>query len=232
MSSTASLTFDDTISHRQIDAAAHDTIYVIGDVHGCRRPLRRLLDELDPGEDDLVVLVGDLVCKGPDSKGVLDLVRSHENVLSVRGNNEEKLLRGEKTLPALDEADLAWLAELPHVISWDQQLVVHGGLHPERSSSELDASSLLTMRSPEGNGYDGPFWFDTYSGPPRVYFGHTVVDTPIEREWAVGLDTGCVYGGSLTAYDTTRDRFVSVEPVEVHQERAAEKIVGAKGRSR
>lgn len=61
------------------------------------------------------------------------------------------------------------------------------------------------MRSPNGDGYDGPFWFETYEGPPRVFFGHTVLEEPFEREWTVGLDTGCVYGGTVTAYDVCEE---------------------------
>ncbi len=80
------------------------------------------------------------------------------------------------------------------------------------------------MRSPNGDGYDGPFWFETYEGPPRVFFGHTVLAEPVDREWAVGLDTGCVYGGDLTAYDVRRERFLSV-PGATLEDRSSEKIV-------
>lgn len=225
MSSRAWLGFDGSVSHRRIDADAFETIYVAGDVHGCRDSFERLLDEIDLQDDELLVLVGDLVRKGPDSKGVLDLVQSHENVLSVRGNNEAKLIHGEKTLSALDDEDIAWLAELPHAISWEDTLVVHGGVPPEQALSALGPERLLETRAPNGDGYDGPFWFDAYEGPPRVFFGHTVLETPLEREWAVGLDTGCVYGGSLTAYDTSTGQFISVEPAETYQERSEDDIV-------
>ena len=81
------------------------------------------------------------------------------------------------------------------------------------------------MRSPHGNGYDGPFWYDNYDGQYRVFFGHTVHDSPIEREHAVGLDTGCVYGGMLTAYDHRHEEYITVDQTTTHQERDDSKVV-------
>jgi serine/threonine protein phosphatase 1 len=115
---------------------------------------------------------------------------------------------------------------LPVAISWDDALIVHGGVHPDWSLTEHDIVDLQEMRGiPVGNSYDGPFWFETYDGPPRVFFGHTVLDAPVEREWAVGLDTGCVYGGSLTAYDYRQDEFISVPAERTYEERRDEKIL-------
>jgi serine/threonine protein phosphatase 1 len=212
--------------HRRIDASAWEEIYVVGDVHGCRRELEDLLARLSPGEDDLVLFVGDLVRKGPDSAGVVALVRSRENVLSIRGNNEDKLIHDRKTLATLDEADLSYLESLPVAVSWSDALAVHGGIDPRRPLAEQDVDDLLTCRAvPPENGYDGPFWFETYEGPPRAFFGHTVLEDPVVSEWAVGLDTGCVYGGALTAYDYYGDELVSVPARETYRDRADEKII-------
>ncbi|MFB6122308.1 MAG: metallophosphoesterase [Haloferacaceae archaeon] len=212
--------------HREIDATAWDDIYVVGDVHGCYRELRALVDVLDPGVDDLLVFVGDLVRKGPDSKAVVEFVRRHENVLSIRGNNEDKLIDDRATLDSLSAADLAYLESLPVVVSWDDVLVVHGGIDPRRPLREQTADDLLTCRSiPPGHSYDGPFWFETYRGPPRAFFGHTVLDDAVVTDWAVGLDTGCVYGGALTAYDYRADELVSVPARETYRSRAEEKVL-------
>ncbi|WP_435553053.1 metallophosphoesterase family protein [Natrinema sp. CGMCC1.2065] len=227
---TATTPSDDAVSfdHRHLDLENHGDVYVIGDVHGCPDALDALLERLDLGGNDLAVFVGDLVRKGPDSKAVLDRVRRSPRLLSVRGNNERKLIEGAASLSALGPADYQYVESLPTAISWDGGLVVHGGVDPARSLSAQSREDVLTMRSPEGDGYDGPFWFDAYEGPPRVFFGHTVLETPIEREWAVGLDTGCVYGGSLTAYDVGNERFVSVDGPD-HVERSSSKIVTPDG---
>ncbi|MFC4248680.1 metallophosphoesterase family protein [Natribaculum luteum] len=218
--------FDAAVSfeHRRIDLENWADVYVVGDVHGCLEDLETLFSVLELGDDDLVVFVGDLVRKGPQSKAVLEQVRESPRLLSVRGNNEQKVLDGDAAVPALGPTDYRYIESMPVAISWDGGVVVHGGVDPNRPLSAHSSEDLLTMRSPAGNGYDGPFWFDAYEGPPRVFFGHTVLERPLEREWAVGLDTGCVYGGSLTAYDVRRERFVSVS-TGGHRDRSDEKIV-------
>lgn len=213
--------FNDDIEaqHERLDGSEWDHVYVVGDVHGCREELDRLLSELNPNSGDLLVFVGDLVTKGPDSRGVVDLVRSSPNMLSVRGNNEEKLLRGKTCLPDLTGDELDWIASLPAVVSWDGVVVAHAGVDPRKPPVDHTVEDLQTVRSlaPEG-WYTRPFWFDSYEGPPRVFFGHTVVEDPVVGPHAVGLDTGCVYGGALTAYDLDRDETVSVEPNHAYED--------------
>lgn len=219
--------FSDAVEahHERLDIDARDDVYVVGDVHGSRRALERLLADLALGEDDLVVFVGDLIRKGPDSPGVIDLVRGDDRLVTVRGNNEQKVVRGDKDPDWLRPGDREYFESLPVALSFDDALVVHGGVDPERDLADHGVEDLVTMRSPQGDGYDGPFWYEGYDGPHRVFFGHTVHDRPVEREHAVGLDTGCVYGGALTAYDYRRDRFRTVEPGTTHQGRSDAKIV-------
>ena len=213
-------------AHRRLDLASWENAYVIGDVHGCANALERLLSTLEITDDDLVVFVGDLVRKGPNSGRVVRRVREAENMFSVRGNNEEKVIRGEKTVPSLAESDVEWLRSLPVAISWEGGLVVHGGVDPRRPLAEHTIDELQNTRSiPPGGGYDGPFWYEQYDDRPRVFFGHTVLDEPVETDCAVGLDTGCVYGGALTAYDLRGDRFYDVPALKVRQSRSDSKIV-------
>ncbi|MFB6297482.1 MAG: metallophosphoesterase family protein [Salinirussus sp.] len=215
-------TFVDEVTEdvRQVDREAWEEVYVVGDVHGCRPALERLLRTLGPNDDDLVVFVGDLVRKGPDSAGVVDLVRSRPNFLSVRGNNEEKLLRGEKQLPELTDEDLSYLDGLPVAITWEGTVVLHGGIDPHRPPADHTAEELQNIAE-----LDGGFWWEAYAGPERVFFGHKPLADPVVGPYTVGLDTGCVYGNALTAYDCTADRLVSVAPDRTYHERAAHKWV-------
>jgi serine/threonine protein phosphatase 1 len=211
--------------HRRFDAGSFEDIYVVGDVHGCIDELRDLLDVLDPGADDLVVFVGDLVRKGPDGEAVLDLVAGAPNMVSVRGNNEQKFLDGEEPAARLG-GDLDPLASMPAAVSVGDALVVHAGVDPRRPFGDHSLDDLLETRAiPPENGYDGPFWFELHEGPPRVFFGHTVLSSPVDRDWAVGLDTGCVYGGDLTAYDCRTREFVSVPARETYKQREDDSIV-------
>lgn len=225
---TTNLTLNSAIdpSHEHIDSAEWDDIYVVGDVHGCREVLEQLLARLDPAPNDLVVFVGDLVRKGPDSKGVLDLVRAHPNFRSVRGNNEQKLIDGRKSIETLTDDDLAYLESLPLIISWDDVAVVHGGIDHRKPFDEHTLTELLNNRSlvPDGS-YERPFWFEARPESPRVFFGHTVLSEPFVSEHAVGLDTGCVYGGQLTAYDYRADELIAVDPPETYVSRSSDSIV-------
>ncbi|WP_435159232.1 metallophosphoesterase family protein [Haladaptatus sp. DFWS20] len=220
--------FNDSIEaqHQHVDVDAWDDIYIIGDIHGCLSELETLLNELAPSEDDLVVFVGDLIRKGPNNHGVVDLVRSSPNMLSIRGNNEEKLLRGTKVVDDLTEEDLQWIRGLPVAISWEDTLVVHGGIDPQMDREDHTVDDLQNTRSlvPDGS-YDPPFWWDKYEGPERVFFGHTVLEAPVHREYAVGLDTGCVYGGELTAYDWRKGKLVSVGVDRTVQHRKDSKFI-------
>lgn len=212
-------------NHTRIDSTAYEDIYIVGDVHGSRAALESLLATLDPDEDDLVVFVGDLVRKGPDSPGVIDIVRGDDRFVSVRGNNEQKIIAGYVSPAWLRDGDREYLASLPIAISFDDAIVVHGGIDPEQPLEDHTPEALLTMRAPHGSGYDGPLWYETYTGPYRAFFGHTVHERPAVREHAVALDTGCVYGGTLTAYDYRRDRIVTAEPTATHQQRSDDDIV-------
>ncbi len=211
--------------HLRVAVDEYEDIYVVGDVHGCIEELRTLWDRLDPGARDLVVFVGDLVRKGPDSEAVVEFVAERDAAISVRGNNESKVVRGEVPTD-WSAAVRETIASFPLVISWGTSMAVHGGVHPAWDLPDHDPMDLLEMRAvPRGNSYEGPFWFDSYEGPPRIFFGHTVLAEPAVGEWAVGLDTGCVYGGALSAYDCSRDQIVSVDAQRTYRERPDRKIV-------
>ena len=84
--------------------------FAIGDIHGCLKTLRTLIEnEIHLLKDDKVFFIGDFIDRGPDSKGVLDytasLIRDGYNIQSVKGNHEEMLLES-----LIDERFLAgWL---------------------------------------------------------------------------------------------------------------------------
>ena len=195
------------------------TLYV-GDVHGCADELHALLTQIDP---DAVVMVGDLFSKGPDPLGVHSILKEH-HVRSVLGNHDAWLLEhGPGTSPLLqalfDEvSDLRdWLGALPLFLEEERCLVVHAGLHPTKGVEGTTREMALTLRRwPDDSQEDHPFWYDAgWAGPSTVVFGHDARRGVIRRErggvpTAIGLDSGCVYGGRLTGWLSDSDELVSV----------------------
>ncbi|EXJ93550.1 hypothetical protein A1O1_01942 [Capronia coronata CBS 617.96] len=74
------------------ESSTKKRLVFVGDVHGCREELERLLKKVkfDPKTDHLVA-TGDIVNKGPDTPGVVDLLRGYK-ASCVRGNHEDRLL--------------------------------------------------------------------------------------------------------------------------------------------
>ena len=191
---------------------------LVGDVHGCRDELDALLTKVAFAPGDRLVMVGDLVVRGPDPRGTLDLLRS-VSARSVRGNHEDRLLRhrsapkenpaGEQTLATarvLRKRDWTMLEGLPLWIDLpDHGLqVIHAGLVPGVPVAEQDPHTLMYVRSLDQDGAPVEkrgrvLWGERYVGPPHVVFGHNARPYPQIHAFATGLDTGCVYGGHLTA---------------------------------
>ena len=191
---------------------------IVGDVHGCTAEVEGLLADIayTSGEDQLV-FVGDLVARGPDSHGALALaLRLGARV--VRGNHEQKLLvhRHAGTPLGAEHARLAselspgewrlleamplWIDLAGHGVR-----IVHAGVIPGMMVEQVPKEALLRMRTLDArDGWSdeqqaGPLWGTRYQGPPHIVFGHNARAEPQLHPWATGIDTGCVYGGRLTA---------------------------------
>jgi protein phosphatase len=186
------------------------------------------------------VFVGDLVDRGPDSPGVLRLVMGMVragHALAVSGNHEAKLVRALagrniRTSHGLAET-LAQLALQPpqfrsevetfcrdlisHLVLDGGRLVVaHAGLKQEyhgRASGRVRSFALYGDTTGETDEFGLPVrypWANEYRGNATVLYGHTPVPAP---EWVnntMCLDTGCVFGGSLTALRYPEREVVSV----------------------
>lgn len=101
-------------------------------------------------------------------------------------------------------------------------LCVHAGLLPDLAPEDSDIAVLTSLRRLDERGR--PWWYEVYGGPELVLFGHTPSQIPrVQRVRgkvvAIGLDTGCVYGGRLTAYSPELDRFESVAAVQAYARR-------------
>src|SRR5438128_1319674 len=78
----------------------------IGDIHGCLRAFDALLEEVDPQPGDVLVILGDYVDRGPDSKGVLDRMLAlgeRCRCLPLKGNHELMMLAGREDAEHFNE---------------------------------------------------------------------------------------------------------------------------------
>jgi len=204
-----------------------DRTIVIGDIHGCFDELCDLLAKLNLRKNDRVIAVGDLIVKGPKNAEVLGLFINDQRFSSVIGNHDRKLrqrLRGEpvrlskeqrNTLDQLSfhrERYYNFLRSLPFIIKLNNHLVIHAGLRPGVPLSGQMAADLTEIRTMGANPERrrGVPWYEVYRGPKTILFGHWPAKTPRRGAHAIGLDTGCVYGGRLTAFIIETGEFVSV----------------------
>jgi len=128
--------------------------WAIGDIQGCFEPLSRLLVAIDYKPDrDRLILLGDLVNRGPDSLEVLRWARAQgEGLTSLLGNHDLHLLASAHglrspspgdTLEAILAADdrddlLSWLTERPFLHRESAHVFVHAGLHPSWQPGEAE----------------------------------------------------------------------------------------------
>ena len=103
----------------------------------------------------------------------------------------------------------------------------HGDLH-EASPDKLRAYTLYgptTGRKTQEGFPERIDWAPGYSGPELVVFGHQVYDAPYIHQHAIGIDTGCVFGGALTALRYPELEVVSVRSQRMRYSRGGKKMV-------
>jgi hypothetical protein len=189
---------------------------LVGDVHGCRTELEAILARAKFGAGDRLVMTGDLVVRGPDPAGTLELLISLR-ARAVRGNHDDRMVRcrqgeapvgdGQRAvLNALSEHHWAYLEALPLWLDLPEHglRVVHAGVVPGVPIERQSPRSLMYMRGlgPRNEPIEkrsDSLWGTRYREAPHVVFGHNALPEPQLHTSATGLDTGCVYGGRLTA---------------------------------
>ncbi len=210
-------------------------IWAIGDVHGCLGKLRRLWAEIAPGPRDTVVLLGDLIDRGPDPAGVLRFVVEHRHttrLLVLRGNHEAMCLAwlrhptsmgwrlwmangGYTTLESygLIPSDDPRAVQLPPA----HRELLEGTLLWHREQDVVFVHAGLRPGVPlEEQDPEDLVWIrhEFYGHPEafehRVVFGHTPFPTVFRRGPLVGIDTGAVYGDR----DPRFGRLTAYEPFE------------------
>ena len=205
---------------------------------------------IDSPENRKVLFVGDYVDRGPKVVEVLRLVMEmHKNgiAMCVPGNHDVKLtraLRGknvahthglaetlmqlENETPEFKEQVTDFIEGLVshYVLDEGKLVVAHAGMKQEyqgRASGRVRQFALYGETTGETDEFGVPIrlnWAEEYRGQATVVYGHTSVPEPEWMNRTINIDTGCVYGGKLTAFRYPEKEFVSVPAKKVHYEPA------------
>ncbi len=200
--------------------------------------------------DRKVLFVGDYVDRGPKVVEVLRLVMEmHRNgiALCVPGNHDVKLaraLRGKNVAQThgLAESLTQLENETPefrekvgdfieglvshYVLDEGKLVVAHAGMKQEyqgRASGRVRQFALYGETTGETDEFGLPIrlnWAEEYRGQATVVYGHTSVAEPEWMNRTINIDTGCVYGGKLTALRYPEKEYVSVPAKKIYYEPA------------
>ena len=203
----------------------------IGDIHGCSRALRAIVEAIQPAADDTLVLLGDYVDRGPDSRGVLDFVLELEGrcrVVPLLGNHELMLLDalqnpqvigpwlecgGDATVRSyggrlnnVPKEHLAFIGRCKRYYEIPTHFFVHANYAADVSLDEQPDYLL--------------FWEHLHFHVPaphengkRAIVGHTSQKSGeiLDLDHVVCLDTHCHGGGWLTAMDVQNGQVWQVD---------------------
>ena len=201
-------------------------LLAVGDVHGCSLHLDALLASVRPTPRDRLVFLGDLVDRGPDSRGVLDRVlglKSTLDVVCLRGNHEILMARartdpvarkewlsvgGAETLASYSPIPgrLADLAAIPET-HWE--FIEDGCVNYVETDSAILVHANLDPDVPVDEQNDLMLFWEFLAGPIRHASGKTVVCGHTSQKsgaiWDLGptvcIDTAAYTGGKLTCLD-------------------------------
>jgi protein phosphatase len=199
-------------------------------------------------EGRTAVFVGDLVDRGPKTPEVLELVMNMVRggaALAVPGNHDMKLLRKlrgkdvrithglaesleqlDARTPEFRERVASFLDDLvSHYVLDDGKLVVaHAGMKEQmqgRGSGKVREFALFGETTGETDEQGLPVrynWAADYRGRAIVVYGHTAVAEPEWLNGTICIDTGCVFGGRLTALRYPEKELVSVPAAQMYYE--------------
>ncbi|MCB6778375.1 MULTISPECIES: protein-serine/threonine phosphatase [Citrobacter] len=201
--------------YQRVEGSHWRHVWVVGDLHGCFSLLMVRLRQcqFDPRQD-LLVSVGDVIDRGPDSLRCLRLLRKSW-IVAVRGNHEQMALdalaTGEQLLWFMNGG--AWFAhadqpatrlalEACRKLPWILELRCRSGIHvvahadyPDDDyqwQKDIDLQRVLWDRSRLMNKGSG------IRGADHFWFGHTPLRQRLDHENLHYIDTGAVFGGELT----------------------------------
>lgn len=198
---------------------------VVGDIHGCYKELKQLIVDLKDNQEynkdtDRLIFLGDYIDRGKDSRKVIQYIKElqeeNDNVIALMGNHEKMCIEYityndnnwlnngyQATLKSYGGykelmKDIEWMKSLPLYYEDENYIYVHAGINPNKSLKDNSDYELLWQRE--------SFLYNRAIFDKIVIFGHSPsllvaqTDKPY-KTFAnnICIDTGCVFGGNLTA---------------------------------
>ncbi|HNY64352.1 MAG TPA: metallophosphoesterase family protein [Deltaproteobacteria bacterium] len=208
--------------------------FAIGDIHGCLDLLEDLISRIDPGSDEKVVFLGDYIDRGFKPFETVEYLISLTKRFScvfLRGNHEQMFIDfleygtnrsvffangGMRTVQsylghepfvshtqvahAMPESHRNFYADMQWFHEDERYVYVHAGLRPGVPIAEQDRQDFIWIRD--------EFIFSPTGIEKKVIFGHTPFARPLVKSDKIGIDTGAVYGGALTAVELPGEVFI------------------------
>ncbi len=198
-----------------------EKIFAIGDIHGSYDQLLDLMAKLPIDfANDTLVFIGDYIDRGPCSVEVvdylIDLKKRVPGVIFLKGNHEDMLQKyldgtdrftyllngGQNTLDSylsrkiqsdsfpIPADHMDFFNSLQLYYETEAYIFVHAGLRPKVPLASQQAEDMLWIRD--------KFIYSNYNFGKPVVFGHSPLEKPLVESNKIGIDTGAVYGNTLT----------------------------------
>ena len=207
-------------------------LLAVGDIHGRADLLRKLLRDVLPTlpEATRLVFLGDYIDRGPESaqvvEALIELGSMEPRPVFLLGNHERMLLDawrgyrprlffnngGYETMQsyglAISEIEflpswhLEFFRKLPLYWQSREYIFVHAGLCPGIPLEDQQERDLIWIRE--------EFFNTDHDFGKVVVFGHTPFPKPLVKSNLIGIDTGAVYGKSLTCLKLPEMKFIAI----------------------
>lgn len=216
---------------------------VIGDIHGCKRTFAKLLKKVKFSTEDTLYILGDMIDRGPDSKGVLKRVIKLRNsgykIIAIRGNHEQMLLDVIENEPEnlhsfliiqkstsllnkkgeLKAKFLEFLKACPYYVKTGNFILAHAALDLANEDIFENKEFMISSRYQRGN--------SSRLESKQFIHGHIAMNLKIikssisEKHPIIDIDNGCIYGDSRPGFGKLL--CLNLETMELYSQKNCEK---------
>lgn len=222
-------------------------LIIYGDIHGCHDELNQLRQKINPKKDDIEVCVGDVITRGKDSiktlrylqvNNIKSTLGNHEDKIIRYLVHQKNLKKNpikldedeQNIINHLNAEDIEYLQNMPLFMQFGKITILHGGLQNHQKLDNVSKklrAKILRLRFLDKNhnfvsygneDENSIFWADIYDGNQGfVVYGHQCFEEVRVNQHAIGIDTGCAYGGKLTAaiFENTNNPSPKIESVNM-----------------